>query len=150
MQTKLKYLEYCCVAACTHQQAPLCQRYSQVQAGSEALLQTDQRAVANHGLWDEELSAGGVEGTVRFSTQYKESGMSDCKDQQWTDDFSFQKHENEFNEAGALRELYKFIEKYFKEVSSSCFHFVPLLQFNHSGWFVLENELTTRFFTEWS
>lgn len=47
---------------------------------------------------------------------------SECKDQQWTDDFSFQKHENEFNEAGALRELYKFIEKYFKEVSSSFIH----------------------------
>lgn len=30
---------------------------------------------------------------------------------------SFQKHENEFNEAVALRELYKFIRRYFTEVS---------------------------------
>lgn len=29
----------------------------------------------------------------------------------------FQKHENEFNEAAALRELYKFIQQYFTEVS---------------------------------
>lgn len=32
---------------------------------------------------------------------------------------SLQKHENEFNETVALRELYKFIERYLTEVSSS-------------------------------
>uniref|UniRef100_A0A669BEE4 Plexin-C1 n=1 Tax=Oreochromis niloticus TaxID=8128 RepID=A0A669BEE4_ORENI len=32
------------------------------------------------------------------------------------------KHENEFNEAAALKELYKFIERYFTEVSSFLFH----------------------------
>lgn len=32
---------------------------------------------------------------------------------------SFQKHENEFNEAVALRELYKFIRRYFTEVGLS-------------------------------
>lgn len=30
---------------------------------------------------------------------------------------SFQKHENEFNEAVALRELSKFLDRYFTEVS---------------------------------
>lgn len=43
-----------------------------------------------------------------------------CEDQQRMDEYllSFQKHENEFNEAVALRELYKFINRYFTEVSS--------------------------------
>jgi len=30
----------------------------------------------------------------------------------------FQKHENEFNEPAALRELYRFIQRYFTEVSA--------------------------------
>lgn len=30
----------------------------------------------------------------------------------------FQKHENEFNEAAALKEIYRFIHRYFTEVSA--------------------------------
>lgn len=58
------------------------------------------------------------------------------------DDFSFQKHVNEFNEAGALRELYKFIQKYFTEVSSSFIQFLcaAVVVPSHSGWFLLVNE----------
>lgn len=76
------YLDYC-VPACTNQQAPLCQRYSPVQTGSEGVLQADQRSVNNFRLRIQELPTGGVKGNVHFSTR---SQKSHCEAQFWMDD----------------------------------------------------------------
>lgn len=111
------YLEYYCVPVRANQQAPLRQRHSQVQTGSEDLLQAGQRAVVIHSLRIQGLPAGGVQGNVHFSAKsvqkrhHEDKAVNGCL-------LSFQKHENEFNEAAALRELYKFIQQYFTEVSS--------------------------------
>ena len=60
-----------CVSVRTNQQAPVCQRHSQVQAGSEGLLQADQRSAANHRHRIQDLPAGGVKGNVHFNTNFK-------------------------------------------------------------------------------
>ena len=112
-------LECCCVAAHADQQAPVRQRHSKVQTGSEGLLQADQRAVSHHRVRVQELPAGGVQGNVPFSTRCETN--EGIKVTMREDDglFGFQKHDNEFNETAALRELYKFIQSYFTEVGPS-------------------------------
>ncbi|CAF88585.1 unnamed protein product, partial [Tetraodon nigroviridis] len=95
------------------QRAPLRQRHSQVQTGSEGLLQAGPGPAARHGPGVPGLSAAGVQGHVRFSGgrggTWRSAGDDRC--------LSFHKHQNEFNEAVALRELYEFIQRYFTEVS---------------------------------
>ena len=107
----------CCVPVRTNQQAPLRQRHSQVQTGSEGLLQAGQRAATNHSVRIQRLPAGRVEGNVHFPTKSRKTWH--CEGRRWFDErlFPFQKHENEFNDAAALKEIYKFIERYFTEVS---------------------------------
>lgn len=116
------FYEYYCVAACTNQQAPLCQRHSPVQTGSEGLLQAGQRSATNHSLRIQGLPAGGVKGTVHFRAKSQTRGAAKASSDRTSVCFSFQKHENEFNEAAALRELYKYIQRYFQEVSSLHLH----------------------------
>lgn len=59
------------VLARTNQQAPVCQRHSQVQAGREGLLQADQRTVNNHRHRIQGLPAGGVKGNVCFNYTFQ-------------------------------------------------------------------------------
>lgn len=78
---------YYFVSACTNQQAPLCQRHSQVQTGSKDLLQADQRPVNNHLLRIQGIPAGGVKGNVQSSTQSLKNGL--CEEPQRTNDDVF-------------------------------------------------------------
>lgn len=94
------------------QQASLRQRHPHVQTGGEGFLQAGQGAAASHRLRVQGLPAAGVQGQVKVRGEAgtrRSAADERC--------LSFQKHENEFNEAVALRELYRFIHRYFAEVS---------------------------------
>lgn len=56
----------CCLPGCSHQQAPLRPRHSNLQAGSEGVLQADQRPAISAGHWIQELPARRIQGEHFF------------------------------------------------------------------------------------